>query len=312
MKSKISRFIQAFRMNGEVKRRTLLIGGVALTLIVVIVLAICILIPNSPAPVEPEEEVVDDAVVPEIEFEPIVEPEDMEEIMKKYPDVYAWLEIPGTSAVLGTNADVSYPVAQHPSERLFYLNHDLDGNSYQPGVLFTEAVVEDRPANGKDLNDPVTIIYGHNQANRTMFGGLQTYMSKMKFGEDQKMYLYQKDRRVTYQIIGGVQYETRHILYYHDFTNENVFNDFFSMLWAETDPSTNVDPDNQPVAGDRILILSVCKNGDDYHRYLVIGKMVEDTDELKAAAATAATAADQTAAPIKEESEQPTTKKTSQ
>ena len=291
MKSKISRFIQAFRMNGEVKRKTLLIGGIALAAIVVIILAVYLLASNLKKPIEPEKENADGQIEQDMGFEPIVEPEGMEEIMEKYPDVYTWLEIPGTAEVLGTKADVSYPVAQHPTDRDFYLNHDLDGNRYQPGVLFTEAIVEDRVANNRDLRDPVTIIYGHNQANRTMFGGLQTYMGKMQFGEDQKMYLYQKDRRVTYQIIGGVQYETRHILYYHDFKNEDVFNDFFSLLWAETDPSTNVDPNNQPVAGDRILILSVCKNGDDYHRYLVIGKMIEDTDELRAKATAAASAA---------------------
>ena len=281
MKEKFQRFIQAFRMNGEVKKKTLVIGGVVLALILVIILLICLLPKKEETSAEPEKKPEQGEVQREEIAEPIVEPEGMAEIMKKYPDVYAWLEIPGTAAVLGTNADVSYPVAQHPTNREFYLNHDLDGNQYQPGTLFTEATVEDRVANGRDLNDPVTIIYGHNQANRTMFGGLQTYMSKLEFGEDQVMYLYQEGRRVTYQIVGGVQYETSHILYYHDFTNETVFNDFFTALWAETDSSTNVDSGNKPVAGDRVLILSVCKNGDDYHRYLVIGKMVEDVKEAK-------------------------------
>lgn len=284
MKEKIQRFVQAFRMNGEVKKKTLVIGGAALALILVIILLICLLPRHSDTPAQTDKTPASGETSQEETAEPIVEPEDMAATMKKYPDVHAWLEIPGTAAVLGTSGDVSYPVAQHPTDREFYLNHDLDGNHYQPGTLFTEATVEDRVANGRDLNDPVTIIYGHNQANRTMFGGLQTYMSKLEFGEDQVMYLYQEGRRVTYQIVGGVQYETSHILYYHDFTNKDVFNDFFTALWAETDPSTNVDPDNKPVAGDRVLILSVCKNGDDYHRYLVIGKVVEDTDEITAKA----------------------------
>ena len=84
------------------------------------------------------------------------------------------------------------------------------------------------------------------------------------------------------------QYSLDHILYYHDFTNDAVFNDFFAQLWKETDASTNVDKDNIPVAGDRVLILSVCKNGDDNHRYLVVCKLVEDTDEINAANLAAA------------------------
>lgn len=98
-------------------------------------LLICLLPHRDNMPIEPEE-IIDDMVEPEELFEPIIEPEGMEETMAKYPNVYAWIEMPGTSAILGTKADVSYPVAQHPTQRLFYLNHDLDGNTYKPGTLY--------------------------------------------------------------------------------------------------------------------------------------------------------------------------------
>ena len=201
----------------------------------------------------------------------------MEATFAKYKDVYAWIDIPEFKTALGTSTDLSYPVAQHPSDRSFYLNRDLDGNNSKTGTLFTEAVVEGKTINGKDLNDPVTVIYGHNMANRTMFGGLQTFLSKMDFSQQHLVYMYQKDRRVTYQIVGGVQYDLSHIIYYHDFSNDEVFNSFFDQLWKETDGTTNLDRANKPVAGDKVLILSVCKNGDDNHRYLVVCKMIEDT-----------------------------------
>ena len=165
----------------------------------------------------------------------------------------------------------------HPTDRSFYLSRYLDGNSNKAGTIFSEAVCEGKTINSRDLNDPVTVLYGHNQANRTMFGGLQSMMKNMDFSEQHLVYMYQKDRRVTYQIVGGVQYDTSHIIYYHDFTNDEVFNSFFDQLWQETDSTTNLDKDNKPVAGDKVLILSVCKNGDDYHRYLIVCKMIEDT-----------------------------------
>lgn len=296
MKEKIQRFIQAFRMNGAVKKKTLVIGGIALAVILVIILLICLLPHHADDPAESakEPERTDSQKQEEV-FEPIVVPEDMDETMKKYPDVYAWLEIPGTSAVLGTSADVSYPVAQHPTDRSFYLDHDLDGNRYQPGVLFSEAMVEDRVANSRDFNDPVTIIYGHNQANRTMLGGMQTYINKLQFGEDQVIYVYQKDRRLTYQIVGGMMYESAHILYYHDFANsqpsstqpgltqgDEIFDNFFQSLWSGNYADTHVDAENMPVHGDRVLILLTCDNdtSNDNYRYLIISKLVEDTDEL--------------------------------
>ena len=296
MKEKVQRFIQAFRMNGAVKKKTLVIGGIALAVILVIILLICLLPHHADDPAESakEPEKTDSQKQEEV-FEPIVVPEDMDETMKKYPDVYAWLEIPGTSAVLGTSADVSYPVAQHPTDRSFYLDHDLDGNRYQPGVLFSEAMVEDRVANSRDFNDPVTIIYGHNQANRTMLGGMQTYINKLQFGEDQVIYVYQKDRRLTYQIVGGMMYESAHILYYHDFANsqpsatqpgltqgDEIFDNFFQSLWSGNYADTHVDAENMPVHGDRVLILLTCDNdtSNDNYRYLIISKLVEDTDEL--------------------------------
>ena len=293
MKEKMQRFIKAFQMHGPVRRHTLTACGIVSLLLVVLLAAA---LGGCGKKTEPEVEtpVNDDPIyiVPE-EVEPVevILPDGAQEIMDKYTDVYAWLEIPGTSAVLGTPADVSYPIAQHPTDRDYYLNRDLDGNTSKTGTLFTEAYVEGIRANGTDLNDPVTIIYGHNMANRTMFGGLQTYLKQLKFGDDQVVYVYQEGRRLTYRIVGGAQYSLDHILYYHDFTNPAVFNDFFAQLWKETDASTNVDKDNIPVAGDRVLILSVCKNGDDNHRYLVVCKLVEDTDEINAANIAAAQAA---------------------
>ena len=275
MKKTINRFMQSFTRKGQGFSRWLVL---IMALVMVLTLAAC----GDKDPVDPNTTDDPPLVDPNdtenrVEPDPIVEPEGMEATFAKYKDVYAWIDIPEFKTALGTSTDLSYPVAQHPSDRSFYLNRDLDGNNSKTGTLFTEAVVEGKTINGKDLNDPVTVIYGHNMANRTMFGGLQTFLSKMDFSQQHLVYMYQKDRRVTYQIVGGVQYDLSHIIYYHDFSNEEVFNSFFDQLWKETDGTTNLDRANKPVAGDKVLILSVCKNGDDNHRYLVVCKMIEDT-----------------------------------
>ena len=275
MKKTINRFMQSFTRKGQGFSRWLVL---IMALVMVLTLAAC----GDKDPVDsdtPDDpDVVDsDDIENRVEPDPIVEPEGMEATFAKYKDVYAWIDIPEFKTALGTSTDLSYPVAQHPSDRSFYLNRDLDGNNSKTGTLFTEAVVEGKTINGKDLNDPVTVIYGHNMANRTMFGGLQTFLSKMDFSQQHLVYMYQKDRRITYQIVGGVQYDLSHIIYYHDFSNDEVFNSFFDQLWKETDGTTNLDRANKPVAGDKVLILSVCKNGDDNHRYLVVCKMIEDT-----------------------------------
>ena len=275
MKNTINRFMKSLPRKGQGFSRWLVL---MMALVMVLTLAAC----GDKDPVDPNTTDDPPRVDPNDtenrgEPDPIVEPEGMEATFAKYKDVYAWIDIPEFKTALGTSTDLSYPVAQHPTDRGFYLNRDLDGNNSKTGTLFTEAVVEGKTINSKDLNDPVTVIYGHNMANRTMFGGLQTFLSKMDFSQQHLVYMYQKDRRVTYQIVGGVQYDLSHIIYYHDFSNDEVFNSFFDQLWKETDGTTNLDRANKPVAGDKVLILSVCKNGDDNHRYLVVCKMIEDT-----------------------------------
>ena len=277
MKEKFDRFMQALPMSGRTFTRLLV-----LTLSLVLVLALAGCGGGSDTPDEPDNSTDDPAVVEpsiedRVEPDPVVEPEGMEATFTKYKDVYAWLDIPEFKTALGTSTDLSYPVAQHPTDREFYLNRDLDGNTNKAGTIFSEATCEGKTINSRDLNDPVTVLYGHNMANRTMFGGLQTFVSKMDFSQQHLVYMYQKDRRVTYQIVGGMQYDLSHIIYYHDFSNDEVFNSFFDQLWKETEGSTNLDKDNKPVAGDKVLILSVCKNGDDNHRYLIVCKMIEDT-----------------------------------
>ena len=274
MKEMMNRLAQRFRKHGRSFVRMLVL---VMALVMVLALAGCGKDDTTDPNGQNDPAVDQDDTANRVQPDPIVEPEGMEATFAKYKDVYAWIEVPEFASTLGSSTELSYPVAQHPTDRDFYLNRDLDGNSNKAGTLFTEAVVEGKTINGTDLNDPVTVIYGHNMANRTMFGGLQTFLSKMDFSKQHLVYMYQKDRRVTYQIVGGVQYDLSHIIYYHDFTNDEVFNSFFDQLWKETDGTTNLDKDNKPVAGDKVLILSVCKNGDDNHRYLVVCKMIEDT-----------------------------------
>ena len=66
----------------------------------------------------------------------------------------------------------------------------------------------------------MTVIYGHNMANRTMFGGLQSYGETLKFDDNAVMYIYQPGRQLTYKFFACIPYDTSHILYYHDFKDE--------------------------------------------------------------------------------------------
>lgn len=250
----------------------------------------------EPEPGSDEEEIV---VVPEKVDMPI----DVEAAQKKWPDIVGYIMIPGA-----TQCTISggYFVAQSPKSTKsetgyddeFYLRRDLDGKDNKSGTLFIQTYY-----NSGNWSDPVTVIYGHNMANKTMFGGLQSYGETLKFDDNAIMYIYQPNRQLTYKFFACIPYDTSHLLIYHDFKDEKVFNAFFEALGkAASNPKyksdtnqnafysaegcVNVDKTNLPQAGDKVVVLSVCKNGDDHHRYLLMAKLVEDTAEEEAVVMT--------------------------
>ena len=93
---------------------------------------------------------------------------DFEELQKINPDVYAWIQIPGTN--------INYPILQSVTEADdYYLNTTIDGKTGYPGSIYTEKY------NSTSFTDPVTVIYGHNMKEGTMFADLHKYTDKTFF-----------------------------------------------------------------------------------------------------------------------------------
>lgn len=78
------------------------------------------------------------------------------------PDVYAWIWIPGTN--------IDYPILQSETEDdAYYLNHTIEKKEGLPGTIYTEKY------NGKEFSSPVTVVYGHNMKNGSMFADLHKF-----------------------------------------------------------------------------------------------------------------------------------------
>ena len=118
------------------------------------------------------------------------------------PDIYAWIDIPGT--------DISYPVVQNPDDDTYYLTRNSDREYSAGGAIFSEATY-----NSTDLNDPVTILYGHHMnAGNIMFGHLQSYFSDPEFlANDPVIRLYTPSGVLEYAVFAAVPFTEMHILY---------------------------------------------------------------------------------------------------
>ena len=90
---------------------------------------------------EPEEQ-----KEPEKEEQKVEIPIDFESVMERNSDVYAWIRIPGTH--------VDFPVLQHPTDDLFYLNYNIDKEwDAAVGTIFSQSY------NKKDFSDFNSIFF---------------------------------------------------------------------------------------------------------------------------------------------------------
>ena len=212
-------------------------------------------------------------------------PVDFETAQKTWPDVYAYMKIPGASNMAIREGNF---LVQRPGDDDYYLNRDLDGKDNKAGSMYTQASL-----NKPDMSDPVTVIYGHNMRNGTMLGGLRNYANAMHFEDKPVVEVYQPGRKMTYRIFAAIPYDNSLILGTHDFTDEQDFTGFFTALGkAATDKSytsadeknafcpslgsVHVNTDDLPVWGDKVIILSTCDHYLENGRLVVAAKRMTE------------------------------------
>lgn len=192
--------------------------------------------------------------------EPYVSPIDFASLQGVNPDIYGWLEIPGT--------EFDFPLVQRKGDDSFYLTHDSDGNESSAGAIFTESAY-----NSTDMEDPVTVAYGHQMHAGTMFGKLQATYSRENALEDYgEIIVYLPDREYHYQVFAAVPYDNRHILYNYDFTDSRRYNAFLNSIYEVRELGAVRNREISVTPEDHLLVLSTCLTGNDNKRYLVLAK----------------------------------------
>ena len=155
-----------------------------------------------------------------------------------------------------------------------YLTHDSDGNESSAGAIFTESAY-----NGTDMEDPVTVAYGHQMQAGTMFGRLQaTYSEKDSLKEYGEMIVYLPDKELHYTVFAAVPYDNRHILYQYDFSSGRRYNAFLNSIFEVREIGAQMSSEITVSPEDKLLILSTCMQGNPQRRYLVLAKCVKEID----------------------------------
>lgn len=193
---------------------------------------------------------------------------DWDQIRKDNKDIYAWLYVPKTK--------VDYAVVQPTKKEgdLFYLNRNLKKNYEFAGSIFSEGM------NSKDFSDPVTVLYGHNMLNGTMFATLHKFRKPGFFKKNKYMYIFQPHKKLTYKIYAAYEYDDRHIMNSFDFDKKKVRMKYFKSTlkpkaFAKNTRKVKLSEDS------KVLTLSTCVSGNNSSkRYLVQGVLekYEQTD----------------------------------
>ncbi len=184
--------------------------------------------------------------------------------------IYAWIYIP--------NTNIDYPILQHPEDPSFYLRRNTKKKSATAGCIFTELY------NNKDFNDNMTVIYGHNMRNESMFHNLHYYEDTEFFAENPYIYIYtQKDTRI-YQIFAANEYSDVHLLLNADMQNDAVFGQYLENLKNLNGSKDQFNWDIGVTSDDKIIVLSTCVRNEDEKRYLVHAKLtaIEEVGESDA------------------------------
>lgn len=178
------------------------------------------------------------------------------------PDIYAWIEIPGTV--------ISYPILQYAGDNAYYLKHSPDGSYSAAGAIFTEDY------NSKDFSDRNTVIYGHYMEDGTQFAELHSFMDESFLTENRYIYIHTPNKTLNYKIFAVYPYDTRHLLLSFDYSNPYVFGKVFDKVFAIRDMSARIVHDTSlDGENDLVITLSTCYYGDEQQRLLLQAVLLE-------------------------------------
>lgn len=188
---------------------------------------------------------------------------DFDQLKSINTDIYAWIYIPNTK--------VDYPVLRSTADGndFFYLDHNMYRQYQFSGSVYSEV------KNNPDMHDPVTVLYGHNMRDGSMFATLHKFSSADFFNDSTTAFVVTEDKIFTYLIYAAYTFDDRHILNSYDFSNAESFRDYLDSTLKPRSYQYNVRDNVELTTEDRILTLSTCTESSGT-RYLVQGVLADE------------------------------------
>ena len=171
---------------------------------------------------------------------------DFEELQKINPDVYAWIQIPGTN--------INYPFVQ-ANDNKYYLTHSFDKSHNTSGWVFLDY------RNNIQTLDKNTILYAHGRIDKTMFGTLKNILNNdwLTNTDNYIIKLSTEYENSLWQIFSAYHIPTTSDYLQINFENNEDFKNFANMLTERSQYNFNTTVNEN----DHILTLSTCYNSSE-------------------------------------------------
>lgn len=180
-----------------------------------------------------QEEVREIAKIEENDFKNI------KELQLMNSDIVGWINIPNTL--------IDYPIVKSLDNE-FYLDKSVKKEIAKEGSIFMDYI------NNSDFSDRNTVLYGHNMAGDTMFGGLRFYRDKSYLDEHPIIKIYTENQVLEYEIfsvyVSKPDYEYRTKI----FGDDSEFEAFINRI---EEPSI-IESDIDLINIDKVITLSTC------------------------------------------------------
>ena len=168
---------------------------------------------------------------------------DFKALKEKNSDIVAYLKV--------NNTNIDYVVVKG-NDNKFYLKHNLYKEYNKLGWIFMDY------HNRLDGTDKNIVIYGHNTANKSMFGTLRNIVKKEWYTNPDNyiINLVLEDKLLTYQVFSTYTIKVEDYYINTIFKDNTEFNKFINTLKKRSVYNYGVNVNGE----DSILTLSTCTN----------------------------------------------------
>lgn len=186
---------------------------------------------------------------------------DFDVLQRINPDIAAWLYCKGTN--------FNHPV-MYSGDNDFYLDHATDRSYNSAGSLFIDFTCS------RDFSDELTVIYGHNMLNKSMFGKLPNFADLDYYEKASEMYLLTPDHDYQVELLArGIVSEASGL---YALTGMELDPEQLAEVFPE---GTLFRADTEFRAGDHYVLLSTCSYEYNGARFIVLGRLIDLNGEAQ-------------------------------